>query len=428
MILDLASAQSKILLKIVSNIHKGLENTALNGLSIEIIYTLLFVLTYSILAIVLYYISRRVLLRIISTMFEKSRSRYDDFLVSRGVLSRLTYLVPLIFIYSGISFAFKYLPTTANLLENILLSLIIFVTLMISLALIRALGDIYDIQPYSKNRPIRGYLQGIQLLVSIFAVLGIISVFFELKMTAIFTSLGAVAAVVLLVFRDTILSFVASIQLLANNMVKPGDWISMPSRNTDGTVLEMNLNTVKIQNWDKTISTIPTYALVTESFTNWKGMEESGGRRIKRSISIDMRSICFCSEDMLERFRQIEILRPYIDEKTKELAQANAEINMSSTKVNGQRLTNIGVFRRYLELYLHNHPMIHDEMTFLVRQLQSTERGLPIEIYVFCKDQRWAQYESIQSDIFDHIFAILSEFGLSTFQYPTDRLLFEETN
>lgn len=232
--------------------------------------------------------------------------------------------------------------------------------------------------------------------------------------------MGAVAAVILLIFKDTILGLVAGVQLTANNMVRIGDWISMPSHNADGTVLEITLNTVKVQNWDKTISTIPTYALVTNSFSNWRGMEESGGRRIKRHINIDMQSVKFLNVEMIAKFKKIAYLKEYIDKKEKELEEYNKKNNFDdSVLVNGRRMTNLGVFRKYLEEYLRHHPKIHQDMTFLVRHLQPDEKGIPIEIYVFSKDQEWAKYEAIQADIFDHILAVIPEFELSVFQFPT---------
>jgi miniconductance mechanosensitive channel len=230
------------------------------------------------------------------------------------------------------------------------------------------------------------------------------------------------AAVLLLVFRDTILGFVASIQLSANNMVKPGDWIEMPSHNADGTVLDISLNTVKVQNWDKTIATVPTYALVSESFRNWKGMEESGGRRIKRSINIDMNSVRFVDDELAEKFKKIHLLKAYVESREEEILKYNEENKIDgSILVNGRRMTNLGTFRKYVEEYLRKHPKIHNDMTFLVRQLQPDERGLPIEIYVFSNDQAWANYETIQADIFDHILAVIPEFELRVFQNPSGR-------
>jgi len=248
----------------------------------------------------------------------------------------------------------------------------------------------------------------------------LISILFDQKLSGLFLGLGTFAAVLMLVFKDTILGFVASIQVSMNNMVNPGDWISMPGRDADGVVLEINLNTVKVQNWDKTISTIPTYALVSESFQNWKGMEESGGRRIKRSINIDMTSVKFCSPEMIEKFNKIQLLQEYIRTKQKEINEFNEKLKVDpSVLVNGRRMTNLGTFRKYIEEYLKIHPLIHEQMTFLVRQLQPNEKGIPMEIYVFSKDQEWANYEAIQADIFDHILAVLPEFDLRVFQNPT---------
>ena len=282
------------------------------------------------------------------------------------------------------------------------------------------LHDIYYTLPISKNRPISGYIQLVKIIFYFIGGILILSILFDKELGYFFTGLGAFAAVLLLVFKDTILGFVSSIQLSANNMVKPGDWISMPKQNTDGIVLEINLTTVKIQNWDKTISTIPTYSLISESFNNWKGMEESGGRRIKRHLNIDMKSIKFCDDELIQKFMKIKLLNKYLKEKIQEITIENQKKNISSSdNLNLRHLTNIGIFRKYIEEYLSNHPKIHNNMTFLIRQLQPTERGIPLEIYVFSKDQEWVAYEALQSDIFDHLLAILPEFELRVFQNPT---------
>ncbi len=237
--------------------------------------------------------------------------------------------------------------------------------------------------------------------------------------SVLIAGLGALAAVLMLIFKDTLLGFVASIQLSANDMLKVGDWIEMPGHRADGTVLDITLNTVKVQNWDKTISTIPTYAMVSESFTNWRGMEESEGRRIKRAIFIDMYSIRFCTPEMLEHFKKFENLREYVTQKEEEIRKYNEKHGLSPDDLlSARRQTNIGVFRKYLELYLKNNPRINHRMTFIIRQLQSTEKGLPVEIYVFSKEKEWANYEKLQNDIFDHIFAVIPEFGLKIFQSP----------
>jgi miniconductance mechanosensitive channel len=294
------------------------------------------------------------------------------------------------------------------------------IIVFVSNSVLNAGFEIYNTTPYAHHRPIKGYIQLLKILVYFMAGIMIIAILLNRNPTVLLTGLGAIAAVLILVFKDTILGFVASIQLSANDMVKIGDWVEMRSHNADGTVIDITLNTVKVQNWDKTISTIPTYALVSESFNNWKGMEESGGRRIKRYIPIDTSSIKFCDQEMLKRFEKFDLIRGYVIEKEKELKEYNAGKKISEEDyISGRHQTNIGIFRKYLEVYLHQHPMINQDMTFLIRQLQPTEKGLPVEIYVFCKDQRWANYESIQADIFDHIFAVIPEFDLKVFQEPT---------
>ena len=238
----------------------------------------------------------------------------------------------------------------------------------------------------------------------------------------ILSGLGALTAVLMFVFKDILMGFVGGIQLIANKMVAPGDWIEMPKYGADGDVIEITLTTVKVKNFDNTITTIPTYALINESFKNWRNMNLSGGRRIKRFVNIDIGSIKFCSSEMLDRFKHIQIISESIQDRQQEILQYNKLHNVDeSTRVNGRRLTNIGVFRSYVEAYLRQHPMIHQNMTFIVRQLSPGEKGLPIEIYVFCKDTNWIKYESVQSDIFDHILAVVPEFNLQVFQAPSGK-------
>jgi miniconductance mechanosensitive channel len=296
----------------------------------------------------------------------------------------------------------------------------ILIGLLFADSFINAMHEVYLSLSISKHRPIKGYIQIVKIGIYFIAIIIIIATVFGKSPKGLLTALGTAAAVLILVFKDTILGFVASIQLSANKMVKPGDWISIPSHNADGTVIEISLNTVKIQNWDKTITTVPTYALVSDSFYNWKGMEESGGRRIKRSVIIDMKSIKFCTPEMIKKFKKIQILRDFIEKKEKELDAHNKKHKIdNSVLVNGRRMTNVGVFRAYIEAYLYNHPKINNEMTSMVRQLQPTDKGLPLQIYVFSNDKRWVEYEKIQSDIFDHILAVAPEFDLRVFQNPS---------
>jgi len=312
-----------------------------------------------------------------------------------------------------------YLGLTSVLLK---FSKMYFVLIIIFVAnsVLNSAMEIYNKTEYAHHRPIKGYVQLLKILVAFMAAIMMISILLERDPTVLLAGLGAIAAILLLVFKDTILGFVASIQLSANNMVKIGDWIEMKSHGADGTVMDITLNTVKVQNWDKTISTIPTYALVAESFNNWKGMEESGGRRIKRSVSIDTGSIRFCDSEMLNRFEKFELIRDYVKEKENEVREYNKNKKIpQDDNISGRRQTNVGIFRKYLEVYLRQHPMVNLDMTFLVRQLHPTTTGLPIEIYVFCKDKAWANYESIQADIFDHIFAVIPEFELKVYQQPS---------
>jgi len=238
--------------------------------------------------------------------------------------------------------------------------------------------------------------------------------------TFFLSGLGALTAVLMLIFKDSILGLVAGIQIAANRMLNIGDWLEMPKYGADGDVIDISLTTVKVRNWDKTITTVPTYALISDSFKNWRGMSESGGRRIKRAVNIDMTSIEFLGEEALGRLRRIELLKPYIEQKLADVESHNKELGVDETSpINGRRLTNVGCFRAYLVAYLKHNPMINKEMTFLIRQLAPTELGLPMEIYVFSSDKVWANYEAIQSDIFDHVLAAMPEFGLRVFQNPT---------
>lgn len=359
-------------------------------------------------------ISRKVLITIITKLVRKTKTHWDDILLERKVFNKLSHFAPAIII--NLSAGMIYHEPTGLFIQHATQVYMIILSLMLIDSFLSATNDIYNTLPVSKTRPIKGYIQIIKIFFYVMGCISIISILIGKTPIYILGTMGAFAAVLILVFKDTILGFVASIQLSANKMVSIGDWISMPSKNADGTVIDISLNTVKVQNWDKTISTIPTYALVSESFNNWKGMEESGGRRIKRHLNIDVKSIHFLSDEEIEMAEKIKLISDYIAEKKEEIKQANPE---NEIPINQKRITNIGTFRKYVEAYLENHPKIHNDMTFLVRQLQPSEKGLPIEIYVFSNDQEWANYEAIQADIFDHILAIVPEFNLRVFQNPT---------
>ncbi len=402
--------------------------------------TLAILLLIAAIAWVGHFITRKLFIRIVSRIARKTKTTWDDILVKRKLFNGLAHLVPAIIIHATAGFAYPDIQQEfeelsepaintlsrdhyfwlAGFLTKIAQVYFVLIIVFVSNSLLNAGLDIYNTTPFSKHRPIKGYLQLFKILIFFLSGIMIISILLGRDPTGLLTGLGAMAAVLLLVFKDTILGFVASIQLSANNMVKIGDWVEMRSRGADGPVTDITLNTIKVQNWDKTISTIPTYAMVSESFINWKGMEESGGRRIKRAVSIDMNSIKLCDSSMLNQFQKFLLIRQYVQEKEKEIKEYNQRKNISDEDViSGRRQTNVGVFRKYLEVYLHQHPMINQDMTFIIRQLHPTEKGLPIEVYVFCKETAWARYEAIQADIFDHILAVIPKFQLRVFQEPS---------
>ena len=282
-------------------------------------------------------------------------------------------------------------------------------------SLLYALNDIYQTFEISKVKPIKGYIQVVNIIIMTFGFILVISNLIGESPLILLSGIGALSAVLMLVFKDSLLGLVAGIQLTSNDMVRVGDWIEMPKFGADGDVIDISLNTVQVQNFDKTITMIPSYALISDSFINWRGMQSSGGRRIKRSLYIDTSSITVCTEEMIEKFVKVHYLSDYIIQKEKEIAEYNAKNEIDrNNPVNGRALTNIGVFRAYISNYLKNHDGINQNMTLIVRQLAHSEHGLPLEIYVFTNSVQWAVYESVQSDIFDHLFAVAPEFGLTS--------------
>lgn len=403
------------------SITEWLENLGLEGNQVIWVRMFGLLLALVLIAWITDWISRKVFLSLIQRIVRKSKTIWDDILLDKNVFSRLAHFTPAIVVYLLSSVVFSDFPDAVTKVVKSGASLyMVFMLIVLLNSFLNGVKGIYETTSIAENRPITGFIQLLKIIIYIVGGIVILSIFLNKTPGYFVTGLGAFAAVLLLIFKDTILGFVASIQLSGNNMVKPGDWISMPKYNADGTVLEITLNTVKVQNWDKTIATVPTYAMVSESFNNWRGMEESGGRRIKRSLIIDMKSIHFCDDEMLDRFEKIRHISAYIKEKRQIIKDENEKLKEEAkVRANQRKLTNIGTFRIYIENYLKANPNIHQEMTFLVRQLPPTELGLPLEIYVFSKDQRWAFYEAIQADIFDHLLAIIPEFDLRVFQNPS---------
>ncbi len=382
--------------------------------------TTIVVLVILFLAYLANYVTKKLILVYVRRWIRKSESTWDDFLIDQKLLDRLANYAPALVFYYTIPVALANYPETAATLQAVISVVMVLIGLLALDALLNVFHAIYQTFPISKDVSIKGYIQVAKIVMFFVGGILILSVLIGKSPLVFLGGLGAMAAVLMLVFQDTILGFVASIQLSVNNMVKVGDWIEMPSRNADGDVFEITLNTVKVRNWDKTITTIPPYALVKESFYNWRGMSESGGRRIKRSISIDVKSVNFCTPAMIDKFSRIKVISQYIKDKEEEMRRYNEEHDIdASIVVNRRRQTNIGVFRKYVELYLRNHAKICQDMTFVIRHLQPGPTGIPIEIMVFSKEQSWPVYESLQADIFDHILSVVPEFDLRVFQNPT---------
>ncbi len=366
------------------------------------------------------WITRRILLRVVERFAARTTTRYDDILVEERVFHRIAHLAPTMVLRWGAPFTFAAYPIGIEVLETIADLYSVLITVSVCFALLNSLLRIYETTRFAQRLPIKPIIQVLKVLAAFAATLVVVSMLFGRSPMVLLSGLGAFTAVLILVFRDPILGLVAGVQLVSNDMVRPGDWIEVPKYGADGDVIDVSLTTVSVQNWDKTISSIPTYALLSDTFRNWRGMTESGGRRIKRSIHLDMSSIRFCDQELLDRLRRIEAVREYIGRKQEEIEAHNRAHGIdTSSPVNGRRLTNVGIFRAYLQAYLRQNEAIHDRMTFLVRQLQPTPQGLPIEIYVFSSDQRWPQYEAIQADIFDHVLAAIEVFDLRIYQEPT---------
>jgi miniconductance mechanosensitive channel len=369
-----------------------------------------------ILAFLFNYIAKKFLLAGISYFVKRSRTRWDDYLLRRKVFTRLSHLAPALVIY----FSAPLFPSIQDYLQRFSMVYMILVGLLVVNSFLNAVVDIYRTFEVSRQRPIKGFVQVAKIILFVFVGIYILTTLMNRSAWPLLSGLGAMTAVIILVFKDSILGLVASVQLSSNDMVRIGDWIEMPKYGADGDVIDVTLTTVKVRNWDKTITTIPAYALISDSFKNWRGMSESGGRRIKRALNIDMGSIKFCTPEMLDRFEKFQLIADYIKAKRKEIAEYNKEHAVDTSElINGRNLTNVGTFRAYVVAYLRNHPQIRQDMTFLIRHLQPTEYGLPIEIYVFSGDQVWTNYEAIQADIFDHILAVVPVFELRLFQSPS---------
>ena len=396
-------------------LNYGINNRlAIHGAAISSFFLLI------IFSLLIFLIFRKLIVKVIGRIVIKTTGVWDDTLFHHKVFHVLTHIIPALIIYISSGFAGDDIVQLAPIIKG---SAQIYLAIIVITAFTRffdAAMEIYNTYPYSKDRPIKGYIQLMKIFLYFFGAIFIISVLVDKNPASLFAGLGALAAVLMLVFKDPILGFVASIQLAANNMVKPGDWITVPRFNVDGTVYDISLTTVKVQNWDKTITMIPTYSLVSEPVTNWVGMVESGGRRIQRSVYIDINTIRICDQELMNRIGKLPHFNEFLNPESSNGYDYQDDLNVGGLKMDLFDFpTNLSLFKKYLEGYCSLHPGIHESMTRMVRFLQSNEKGLPVEVIVFSKAQQGDLYEALQAEIFDHIFAVLPVFGLRVFQNPT---------
>ena len=406
----------------LSSLHELLVPPGLTEQTAAMLTILLDIVVVLAVALVADLIAKRVIVRAVVTLAARTSTHWDDAGLRRRVVHRLAHLAPAIVIYHFAVPALDGYETWSAAIQQGCLLYMLFVTVLVVDGVLNAAVDILSSSELSRSVPFTSIVQVVKLVIYCVAAIAALSLVLGKSPVLLLSGLGAMTAVLMLVFKDPILGFIGGIQLAANQMVAPGDWIEMPAYGADGDVLEVGLTSVKIRNFDNTITTIPTYGLISGSFKNWRGMSESGGRRIKRAIHIDMNSVHFCDDETLVRLAKIPHMAAYLERKQHELVRWKAEHDADANRPsNLRRLTNVGTFRAYIVAYLRNHSMIRQEMTFLVRHLAPSAQGLPIEIYVFSRDTDWVRYEDLQADIFDHILAMAPEFGLSVYQSPSGR-------
>ncbi|MDR0988682.1 MAG: mechanosensitive ion channel family protein [Prevotellaceae bacterium] len=408
-------------MNIVRIINEQLVSLGLGQKSAEVVDQIVAFAGLLLIAYAADYLSRKILLGVVGRIVQKTKASWDDIVFDRKVVIHLSRMVAPIVIYVLLPMVLVEIdPTLYQTIHRLCMVFIIIMVVKFICALLDAIYAVLQSKEQFRSHPLKGLQQTIQLIVIAVAVITSISILLDKSVVGIFTALGASAAILMLVFKDSIMGFVSGIQLSTNKMLQVGDWIVMNKYGADGTVIEVSLNTVKVQNWDNTIVTIPPYSLMSDSFQNWRGMQEGGGRRVKRSVNIDMNSVHFCTPQMLAKYRKIHLLSNYVDEKERVVEAYNEQHHIDgSVPVNGRRQTNLGIFRAYLVSYLNNHPDVNHEMTCMVRQLQPTDKGIPVELYFFSAIKEWVAYENLQSDVFDHLLAIVPEFDLRVYQAPS---------
>jgi len=387
----------------------------------QLLWTLGMFLGMIILAVLIWVLSRQVMLQFVHVLADRSKTEWDDILVKNKFFYALAQLVPLYFMDYLASIVFQFYPDKLDYALRLIDVVLVFVILISLIRFLNTVRDILQQRPSLSDKPINSYIQVAKIVLSIMMVMVMLSVITDKSALKILTAFGAMTAVILLVFKDTILGFVSSIQLSANDMVRIGDWVTMEKYGADGDVIEVNLATVKVQNFDMTITTIPTYSLISDSFKNWRGMQDSDGRRIKRAILVHIDSVKFASPELIDKLSKVRFLKEFIAKRQEEIKKYNEENGYSADSLQARKQTNIGLFRAYMEFYLQNNPNINQKMSLMVRQLEPKDLGVPMEVYCFSKIKEWEAYEEVVADIFDHIFASIHTFELSIFESPSGK-------
>ncbi len=376
---------------------------------------------------IIHYIFKKILIEVFSTIAQRTKTQFDDLLVANKTTKYIAYLIPLLFVNITVPIILKDFAYWEGFFRKGLEIYIVFLVLWIIRSILNAVKDYLKRLPDFNDKPIDSYIQVFMIVLWIFGVTTIVLILFETSFTTLFATFGAISAIVILIFKDTILGFVASIQVSVNDLVRIGDWVTFEKYGADGDVIEINLATVKVRNFDNTTTTIPTYSLISDSFKNWRGMQNSGGRRIKRFILIKANSVRFLHTEELEGLKKIQLVTSYIEHRQQDIDKYNTNNNIDkSLTINGRNMTNLGLFRKYINQYLANHPGINKDMTMMCRHLQPTEKGIPIEVYAFSNDKRWINYEYIMADIFDHIIAAVPYFDLELYELPSEKGIYTE--
>ena len=376
---------------------------------------------------IIHYIFKKILIEIFGVIAQRTKTEFDDLLVANKTTKYIAYLIPLLFINLTVPIIMKKFVYWEGIFSKGVEIYIVILVLWIIRSILNAVKDHLKKLPDFSDKPIDSYVQVVMIVLWIFGITSMVLIIFNTSITTLFATFGAISAIVILSFKYTIVGFVASIQVSVNDLVRIGDWVTFEKFGADGDVIEINLATVKVQNFDKTTTTIPTYSLISDSFKNWRGMQNSGGRRIKRSILIKVNSVRFLHVDELEGLKKIQLISSYLEQRQQDIEKYNANNNIDkSLTINGRNMTNLGIFRKYINQYLATHPGINKEMSLMCRHLQPTEKGIPIEVYAFSNDKRWINYEYIMADIFDHIIASVPYFDLEIYELPSGKGIYTE--